>query len=78
MAALDQHFDIIADLIIYKNFTHKQVSQHLIENVQNLGTTRGLSEASVRRFCHDNSIKRNIKLTRDEVHTAVAHAVDEV
>ena len=73
--ALDSFVDFVREKVQRYGWSHKKISLFLQEN--NPGV-RGLSERSVRRFCHQNDIHKTSRLdnqTLDEVVTKATSMV---
>jgi hypothetical protein len=72
--ALNGYMDVISDLLSTGK-TYMEISAHL----QNLGVSRGASEANIRKFCREADINpRSRSLTEAALNCAVENAVLEV
>ncbi len=67
--------DFITELVEKKDCTHKVVSAQILNIVPQC---RGLSAASVRRFCDAYGIRKNSRMDDEELDTIVANAVSKV
>ena len=80
MALVIESLDVeglVRSLIEEQRMTHRQVSMQLEER---FGRMKGISEASVKRFCKDKRIHRSVakKMSFEEKDNVLRMAVDQV
>ena len=72
--ALTGYLEVISDMLV-NGKTYREISAHL----QNIGVTRGSSEANIRKFCLESGInRRSGSLSESELNFAVETAVQQV
>lgn len=76
MSRLPYYEDYIRQRIEVDHVTYEQLAEELRRHLPS--GLRGFSVCSLKRFCLENRIHKTFRLTRAEVKTAVANAVEKV
>ena len=75
MATLDALEDFVRDRIETDHWTHRQLSDYLQNAYPG---ERGFSVRSVQRFCGEKNIHKTARINTDDLHQAVADAIEKV
>ena len=75
MAALNTLEDFIRDRIETDHWTHRQLSDYLQNAYPG---ERGFSVRSLQRFCGEKDIHQTARVNTDDLHQAVADAIEKV